>query len=203
MPGLLSWLFGGRKDVGDTEVRSGAASEGSAETAIAEAASPALPGKGYFKELDRLSQSISDRDYQTAADAARASLPYLRDWLKNPADDQDRLDIRIPALAQGGTMMAIMADRDGLSELRNLVQEFEHLVDYREVADTHFDDLDLFNRIRRVVRERPGTLQNRIKAELGIEDGRRAARLVAYLEKNGEIRREVEGRSYRLFPAAD
>lgn len=202
MPDLLSWLFGGRKDVGDTEFRSGAASEGSAETEIAEAALPNLPCKGYFKELDRLSQSISDRDYQTAAAAARASLPLLRDWLSNPAGDQDRLDIRIPALAQGGTMMAITADREGLIELRKLVQEFEHLADYREAADDHFEDLNLFISIRRVVRAKPGTLQNRLKAELGIEDGRRAARLIGYLEKNGEIRREKEGRTYRLFSDA-
>ena len=62
-----------------------------------------------------------------AATAARASLPLLREWLRDPAGDGQRLDIRIPALSQGGTMMAITGDRDGLSELRALVQEYDFL----------------------------------------------------------------------------
>tara|TARA_R110002124_G_scaffold72809_3_gene195554 strand:- start:135 stop:2129 length:1995 start_codon:yes stop_codon:yes gene_type:complete len=164
-------------------------------------ADPSMPGQLYFAQLERITSSISAKDYSEAAEAARASLPLLRDWLNDPRGDGHRLDIRIPALSQGGTMMAISGDRDGLSELRNLVREFDHLKNYREEAEEHFVDLELFDRIRDVIRSKPGLLQNRIKAELGIYDGRRASRLVSYLEKSGEVRRAKSGKTYELYMA--
>jgi len=158
-------------------------------------------GQSYFTQLERLTSSVSDKDYPTAAAAARASLPLLRNWLKDPRGDDQRLDIRIPALSQGGTMMAIIGDRDGLSELRKLVQDFDHLVTYREEATEHFVDLDLFIHIREIIRNKPGVLQNRIKTELDTDDGRRASRLISYLEKFGEVRRAKSGKTYELYMA--
>jgi hypothetical protein len=125
----------------------------------------------------------------------------LRSWLEDPRGDGRRLDIWIPALSHGGTMMAITGDRDGLSELRKLVQDFDHLKAYRNEAEEHFVDLDLFNRIRDVIRGKPGMPQNQMKAELGIDGGRRASRLVSYLEKSGEVRRAKSGKTYELYMA--
>lgn len=162
-----------------------------------------LPGHSYFTQLEKLTSSISARDYSAAAAAARASLPMLRDWLKDSRGDGQRLDIRIPALSQGGTMMAITGDKEGLFELSKLVEDFDHLSAYREEAEEHLADLDLFNRIRRLIRSNPGVLQNQIKALLGIDDGRRASRLVAYLEKSGEVRRAKNGKTFNLYKAGE
>nr|WP_320178900.1 hypothetical protein [Roseovarius pacificus] len=98
-------------------------------------------------------------------------------------------------------MMAITGDRDGLCELSDLVQEFDFLESYREEADEHLIDLDLFNRIRDVIHAKPGVLQNQMKTELGITDGRRASRLVSYLEKSGEVRRAKSGKTHELYLA--
>lgn len=171
------------------------------EPEIFRSADPSLPGGSYFTQLERLTSSVSAKDYPTAAAAARASLPLLRTWLEDPSSDGQRLDIRIPALSQGGTMMAITGDQDGLSELRALVQEFDFLEAYRVETEEHFVDLDLFNRIRDVIRAKPGVLQNRLKTELGIDDGRRTSRLVSYLEKSGELRRAKSGKTYELYLA--
>lgn len=162
---------------------------------------PSLPGQAYFAQLERLTSLVSAKDYSAAAAAARASVPMLRDWLNDPRGNGQRLDIWIPALSQGGTMMAIVGDLDGLSELRKLVQEFDHLRAYREEAEEHFVDLDLFDRLRKVIRNNPGIQQNKIKAELGIDDGRRTSRLISYLEKSGEVRRAKSGKTYDLFIA--
>ena len=162
-----------------------------------------LPGHSYFTQLEKLTSSISARNYSAAAEAARASLPMLRDWLKDSRGDGQRLDIRIPALSQGGTMMAITGDKEGLFELSKLVEDFDPLSAYREEAEEHLADLDLFNRIRRLIRSNPGVLQNQIKALLGIDDGRRASRLVAYLEKSGEVRRAKNGKTFNLYKAGE
>lgn len=164
-------------------------------------ADPSLPDGKYFSELERLTSAVTAKDYQTAAAAARASLPLLRQWLDDPRGDGKRLEIRIPALSQGGTMMALIGDLDGLSELRDLVFEFEYLDAYRGEAEEHFVHHDLFNRIRDVIREKPGVLQNGMKTELGIENGRLASRLVAYLEKSGKVRRAKNGKTNALYPA--
>lgn len=206
MAGILKRLFGlsssedTRKPKTEREqVRSPARPEPEPEN-IREA-DPSLPGRLYFTQLERLTSSISAKEYPAAAAAARASLPMLRDWLTDPRGDGQRLGIRIPALSQGGTMMAITGDREGLFELRRLVQEFDSLEAYREEAEEHFADFDLFEQIRDAIRSNPGVLQTQLKADLGIEDGRRASRLVSYLEKSGEIRRAKSGKTYELYLA--
>lgn len=206
MAGIFKWLFGGSPS-GDARKAKTAREESRGkdrpepDPEIIRVADPSLPGQGYFTQLERLTSSVSAKDYTAAAEAARASLPLLRNWLNDPRGAGQRLDIRIPALSQGGTMMAITGDRDGLCELRRLVQDFDHLDAYRKEAEEHFVDLDLFNRIRDVIRRKPGVLQNQMKAELGINDGRRASRLVSYLEKSGEVRRAKNGNTYELYMA--
>jgi len=206
MAGILRWLFGGSsaRDARAAptvreELRRKAATE--PEPEIVRMTDPSLPGPLYFAQLERLTSSVSAKDYAAAAAAARASLPLLRDWLKDPHGDGQQLDIRIPALSQGGTMMALVGDRDGLCELRELVQDFDHLQAYRDEAEDHFVDLDLFDRLRKVIRTNPGIPQSRMKAELGIYDGRRASRLISYLEKSGEVRRAKSGKTYELYIA--
>ncbi|MBD1546264.1 J domain-containing protein [Roseibium aggregatum] len=206
MAGIFKWLFGG-SSAGDDRVEKDARgeprgwSEPEPDPEIVRAPDLSLPEQKYFIQLERLTTSVSAQDYPAAAAAARASLPLLRNWLKDPRGDGLRLELRIPALSQGGTMMAITGDNEGLAELRKLVQDFDHLKDYREEAEEHFSDLELFNRIRAVIRSKPGVLQNRMKAELDIEDGRRASRLVSYLEKNGEVQRAKSGNTYELYMA--
>lgn len=206
MVGIFKRLFG-RFSAGDVQQAEPAREQprkqarNEPEPEIVRLADPSLPGGSYFTQLERLTSSVSAKDYPAAAAAARASLPLLRTWLEDPRSDGQRLDIRIPALSQGGTMMAIIGDQDGLSELRALVQEFDFLEAYRVEAEEHFVDLDLFNRIRDVIHAKPGVLQNRIKTELGINDGRRASRLVSYLEKSGEVRRAKSGKTYELYLA--
>ena len=206
MVGIFKWLFGGSTTV-DARKAKTAREESRGKTRpepvpeIVRVADSSMPGQPYFTRLERLTSSVSAQDYPAAAAAARASLPLLRNWLKDPRGDAQRLDLRIPALSQGGTMMAIIGDRDGLFELRKLVQDFDHLKAYQEEAEEHFVDLDLFSRIRDVIRCKPGVLQNRMKAELGVDDGRRASRLVSYLEKSGEVRRAKNGNTYQLYMA--
>lgn len=158
-----------------------------------------LPDQPYFAQLEHLRNGVTEKDYHKAAVAARASLPWIRKWLRDPRGGEDRLVLSIPALSQGGTMMAFVGDKDGLMELRKLVQEFDHLEPFRIEAEEHFTDMDLFNRLRDTITAKPGLLQNRLKTELRVSDGRKISRIVAYLDKAGEIRRAKSGNTYSLF----
>jgi hypothetical protein len=204
MAGIFKWLFGrasADRAREEPTLRQEAKRGGSAYSEPEYFNGPSLPGQPYFVQLERLTSSISAKNYPKAAAAARASLPLLRDWLSDTCRNGQPLDISILALSQGGTMMAIVGDRDGLRELRKLVQEFDHLEAYRKEAEEHFVDLDLFERLRKAIRSNPGIPQNRIKAELGLDEGRRASRLISYLEKSGEVRRAKNGKSFDLYIA--
>lgn len=117
-----------------------------------------------------LQESISDRRYTDAATAARKSLPLIRKWLEDPKGNDKRLSLSMPALTQGGTMLALTGDRKGLTMLQDLVSEFDHLEEYRADAEKHFAAIDLFDAIRKVVSAKPGILQNKMKSEVGAED---------------------------------
>lgn len=201
MAGLFGWIFGrGRKtrEKGRSPASSARPEPPAPPLDLTPPPDLSLPGQAYYGHLERLTEAISSKDYQEAAAATRASLPLLRAWLEDPRADGQRIEIRIPALGQGGTMLAIRGDMEGLVEMRRLVSDFGYLEGSRQEVEEHFTDMELFGRIREVIRAKPGVLQNRMKAELGIEDGRRASRLIAYLEKAGEIRREKSGKTYEL-----
>lgn len=164
-----------------------------------EAYSHEMPGQAYFSQLQALQESISDRRYTDAATAARKSLPLIRKWLEDPKGNDKRLSLSMPALTQGGTMLALTGDRKGLTMLQDLVSEFDHLEEYRADAEKHFAAIDLFDAIRKVVSAKPGILQNKMKSEVGAEDGRLVSNLISWLEKAGEITRAKNGKSYALY----
>ena len=164
-----------------------------------EAHSHEMPGQAYFSQLQALQESISDRRYTDAATAARKSLPLIRKWLEDPKGNGKRLSLSMPALTQGGTMLALTGDRKGLTMLQDLVSEFDHLEEYRADAEKHFAAIDLFDAIRKVVAAKPGILQNKMKSEVGAEDGRLVSNLISWLEKAGEITRAKNGKTYALY----
>ena len=160
-----------------------------------------MPDGDYFTLLEKLQSAISEKRYVEAAEAAHLSIAPLRDWLSDPRGDGQRLQLRIPALQQGGTMMALIGDIEGLLKVRDLTEEFDHLETYRPDAAKHLKSTELFERIRQLVTSKPGVLQNKVKVELDENDGRHVSDLVAWLVKSGEISRTKTGKTYALCMA--
>lgn len=213
MFGILKKLFGSRKTTVHDEVvpaiREAVGSGGERQSRFEdferetrerlEAQSYEMPGQAYFSQLQALQESISDRRYMDAATAARKSLPLIRKWLEDPRGHGKKLSLNMPALTQGGTMLAITGDRKGLEMLHELVSQFDHLEEYRADAEKHLNAIDLFDAIRKAVAAKPGILQNKMKSEVGAEDGRLVSNLISWLEKAGEITRAKNGKTYALY----
>lgn len=218
MLGFFKKLFGSQKTLKSNAVPSatekkGGASVGERSNPVAsdleeweqqkietfERMSVQMPGGDYFPLLESLQKSISEGSYAKAAEAAHKSIAPLREWLKDPRGDGARLQLRIPALQQGGTMMALTGDVEGLEKIRDLVTEFDHLESYRLDATRHFKSFYLFEAIRILVSSKPGVLQKNVKEELGEEDGRHVSNLISWLEKAGEITRETKGKTSSLY----
>lgn len=213
MFGILKKLFGAGKttvrDEGVAAIRETVSSGGERQSRFEEferetrerleAQSYEMPGQAYFSQLQALQESISDRRYMDAATAAHKSLPLIRKWLEDPRGNGKRLSLNMPALTQGGTMLAITGDRKGLEMLHELVSQFDHLEEYRADAEKHLAAIDLFDAIRKAVAAKPGILQNKMKSKVGAEDGRLVSNLISWLEKAGEISRAKNGKTYALY----
>ena len=155
----------------------------------------------YFDTMSRMQAAVSNRDFVGAARLVRENLQYVPDWVKETCRDYGSFDIRtIPALQQGGTVLALVGDDDGLARMREIIASALELEPWAEEVQRHHQDRRLFEAILQVVAAQPNCLQTEVKGLVGEENGRRVANLISYLEKAGKIARVKSGRTYRLLP---
>lgn len=166
---------------------------------------PDLPektaGDAYFDTMGQLQAAVTERKYTEAAALVRENLRHLPAWVQEWSRDYGSFDIRsIPALEQGGTVLALVGDDEGLARMRELVQETPVLRPWAEHVEGHEKDRKLFPAIVEAVHENPNCLQTDVKSIVREVDGRRVARLISYLEKAGALARVKSGRTYKLLP---
>ena len=156
----------------------------------------------YFDSMSRMRAAISNRDYQGAAALVHENLGVIPEWVKETRRDYGSFDIRsIPALEQGGTMLALLGDEEGLARMRRIVASSPELEPWTEEVERHRQDLRLCKSLEALVATRRNCLQSEVKELIGAEDGRRVANLLSYLDKAGKIRRVKAGRTYRILPS--
>jgi hypothetical protein len=108
-------------------------------------------------------------------------------------------DIRsIPALEQGGTMLALVGDDEGLKEMQDLVWSLPELKPWHSTVGRHEEDRRLFAAILIAIEKNPGCVQTDVKELIGAEDGRRVANLISWLAKAEKISRTKKGQTYAV-----
>ena len=163
--------------------------------------SPVGAQRRYFDSMGQMQDALSKRDYGTVAKFIHENLRCLPAWVKETVHDRGSFDISsIPALQQGGTILALLNDREGLDRMHEIVAHVSELEPWAEKVEQHRHDRRLFESIQKLVATRPNCLQTEVKGLIGEVDGRRVARLISYLEKAGRIVRVKAGRTYRLLP---
>ena len=155
----------------------------------------------YFDSMSEMQAALSKRDYGTAAELVRENLRWIPEWVKESVQDYGAFHISsIPALQQGGTILALLNDQEGLTRMSEIVASAPELEPWAEKVERHRHDRRLFESIQELVATRPNCLQTEVKGLIGEQDGHRVARLISYLEKAGRIVRVKSGRTYRLLP---
>ena len=155
----------------------------------------------YFDSMAEMQAAISKRDYESAAEFARENLRCIPEWVKETVRDYGSLHVSsIPGLQQGGTILALLNDREGLRRMSEIVASLPELEPWVERVQGHRHDRRLFESIQEAVAARPNCRQTEVKGLIGEQDGHRVARLISYLEKAGRIVRVKAGRTYRLLP---
>jgi len=148
--------------------------------------------------------AVTKRYFEEAAQLVRENLGYIPDWVKETRREFGSFDIRtIPALQQGGTVLALLGDEEGLARMREIAASIPDLGPWVEEVERHNHERRLFKAILDAIAEHPNCLQTQVKDLVGEVDGRRVANLISYLEKAGKIVRLKEGRTYKLvFPGS-
>jgi hypothetical protein len=154
----------------------------------------------YYDTMSQMQKSISRGNFEKAARLVRENLHRIPDWVKETCIEFGTFDIRsIPALEQGGTVLALVGDDAGLAQMRDMVASISELEPWIEIVEQHQYDRQLFKAIMSAVAAHPNCLQSEVKDLVGESDGRRVANLLSYLEKAGRIVRIRSGRTYKLL----
>lgn len=154
----------------------------------------------YFKCLRKIQEAVSNRDYINAARFARENLQEVPNFIRSLKQSFDEFETcSIPALEIGGTMLALVGDDEGLAEMRMLVASNQDLEPWTDNIKQHEKDRKLFVSILDAVQQNPGCLQSNMKSLIGVEDGRRVATLIGWLEKAGRIKRAKQGKTYAIW----
>ncbi len=136
----------------------------------------------YFVTLEKLQEAISKRDYERAARLVCQNMRQIAAFVRSTQREYGSFDISsVPALEQGGTMLALIGDDEGLKEMREIVRSIPELEPWCSAVDQHVDDRGLFAAIPTAVEKNLGCLQTEVKELIGAEDGRRVAHLISWL----------------------
>ena len=153
----------------------------------------------YYFKCRGMQYAISQGDFERAGILARESLEYIAGFISETREAYGNFNIRsIPPLEQGGRILALAEDEEGLSRLEALVSAIPELDPWKLKTAEHWKDLQLFQLIKASIQSRPYCLQTDIKHLVGYDNGHRIATLVSYLEKANKIQRIPEGKTYRL-----
>ena len=160
----------------------------------------------YFEFSAEIETGKRDRDYARAIRAARATYSILPAFVLQWKREYGRFDINTShAIHTAPKLMAVMEDRDGIRELRAVLESVEDLRDWLPSAEEAEADVEVVPHIVALVQAEPGILQSSLKSRLpgdgDAEAGSEASSLATWLEKAGRIQRVKKGSSYRLYPA--
>ena len=110
----------------------------------------------YFDTMSRMQAAVSNRNYEGAARLVCENLQYIPDWVKETRRDYGSFDIgSIPALQQGGTVLALVGDEEGLARMHETVVSVPELEPWADAVKRHQHDCRLFKAIQQVVVAQP------------------------------------------------
>lgn len=155
----------------------------------------------YFNTLGKMEEAISKHEYGRAARLARENLRQLPAADRFLKHEYGALDIYFPVLHVGGTVLALVGDDDGLSEMRTLITSNHNFEPWADIVKQHEESRVLFAAILEAVQQNPGCRQTDLKSLVGAKDGHRVSTLIGWLEKAGKITREKQEKTYLVWPA--
>lgn len=156
--------------------------------------------KRYFELSNVIVGAKADGDFETAVRAARETYPLMPAVIRQVKSEFGSFDISTShAVHTAGTLMAVICDRQGISELRDVLQSTPELHGWLPFAEQAQSDADLVDKILAAVNAQPGLKQKDLKKKID-GDGRRFGLLASWLEKGKRLQRVSQGSTFLLYP---
>jgi hypothetical protein len=158
--------------------------------------------KRYFELSNVITVAKAGGDFATAVRAARETYPLMPAVVRQMKIEFGGFDICTShAVHTASTLMAVIGDRQGISELRETLQATPELRGWLPFAEEAQADADLVDRIMAAVNAQPGVKQKELKEKID-GDGRRLGLLASWLEKGKRLQRVSQGSTFLLYSTA-
>ena len=155
----------------------------------------------YYSRMDEPDKLKRDGHFREALSVAMELVDLIPTLVRYTKHEYGKFDLRsIPPLESACVIASVRQDRAALKRLRSLVDTDPDLSGWKVNVEQCDQDLALVEDIRSFLTESPGSLQSSIGKQLGA-DGRNTSRLIKYMADDRQLRREPEGKTYRVFLA--
>jgi len=151
----------------------------------------------YFDSLEKL--QASKKDAAARLRYAMMCLSFLEPLIRYSKKEGGKVPPVIPAIPEATIFHAINGARGQLQNILDLVKFFPEVHDYIPTVEEGFVILELASKIRKLLQEKPGAIQNKLKRTLEFDDGRLISRVVHYMEISGQLKRKKSGNTYELY----
>ncbi len=151
----------------------------------------------YNNSRNEMADLIYSRQYAEAIPIIHTYLDNLVERL-NADPENSTVGTSGFAFSEGARVLALMGDVEGLERMHGIVRAYPSLRYSILDVEQHQRELKLFQSIREAVRDNPNCLQTDVKILINEVDGHHVSRLIAFMDKAGEIVRVREGRKIRL-----
>jgi hypothetical protein len=95
------------------------------------------PVRLYYDTMSKMQGAMSRGDYDAAAGFIRENVSQMPAWVRATHKQYGSFDIRsIPALQDGGKVLAFLKDDEGLAQMRRVVDATFELAPWRDVGTT-------------------------------------------------------------------
>jgi DNA polymerase-3 subunit epsilon len=165
----------------------------------------------FYELQDRIEKATSARDFDRAIALCDETVDMLPDFVGAWRVEESRIHagqltddwFRISSIVAVETLCRLLPVRRDLDRLRNLravVSNTKELIPWVEPVDAAIAAVAVAERVAATVEKDPGIPQAGLAKSLGL-DGNLVRQLLHWMEADGRIERQKEGRTYALYPA--
>jgi len=153
----------------------------------------------YYTYMDKMQAAEKSNNIADALEYVKKTIPFLDQFVDDTIASYGTFDIgTIPAIDIGCRYWPALGDMNNLSLLKEAVENKKELKNWQSSIEKAFIDVELSGRIKVYLQNNPGQYQNTFGKELNVS-GKDTTRIVKNLEKLGLVKREVDGKTYKLY----
>ena len=154
----------------------------------------------YYSLLTKIQGEKKNRDFKKMTMYSQMSLGLIEPLILQNKIAYGSFDLgSIPALEEPLSYYAINGHSGQIKNVEEIVNFFPELSAWKEAVNGAKETASLSTSLMKAVKDNPGTLQKDIKKLIDVEDGKKVANVLYYMDLYGKIRKEKSGNTNQLF----